>query len=190
MEFDDLKAKWRELDGRLADTDRKTDLLAAEVAAGKITPAKERVARETKRGIFLLIILPALCAGIFRHGETKPGVAVIVFFALFIGVMLVRQVVLLRMLAQIDPGVQSVRETCAAVLRFRTAFLAGVGVGVVLAVPLLVLLGVFMGSQGSPYMLYGFLAGLIVGIPIGVRIFLRMIGDINRMRTALRDVAD
>lgn len=71
------------------------------------------------------------------------------------------------------------RETCAAVLRFRTCFLWGVGAGIVLGVPLLISLGFYVGSLTSPYVFYGFVAGLIVGLPLSVRIFLRMMGDIN-----------
>ena len=94
---------------------------------------------------------------------------------------------LLVLLARIEPGAGTVRETCAAVLRFRTCFLWGVGAGIVLGVPLLILLGFYVGSLTSPYVFYGFVAGLIVGLPLGVRIFLRMMGDINALRAALRE---
>ena len=94
---------------------------------------------------------------------------------------------LLVLLARIEPGNRTVRETCAAVLRFRTCFLWGVGAGIALGVPLLILLGFYMGSLTSPYVFYGFVAGLIVGLPLGVRIFLRMMGDINALRAALRE---
>lgn len=56
-----------------------------------------------------------------------------------------------------------------------------------LGVPLLILLGFYVGSLTSPYVFYGFVAGLIVGLPLGVRIFLRMMGDINALRAALRE---
>ena len=97
---------------------------------------------------------------------------------------------LLVLLARIEPGAGTVRETCAAVLRFRTCFLWGVGAGIVLGVPLLISLGFYVGSLTSPYVFYGFVAGLIVGLPLSVRIFLRMMGDINALRAALRDVEE
>ena len=45
MELDELKTKWHELDGRLSCADTKIDRLTAEVSAGKITSAKQRLAR-------------------------------------------------------------------------------------------------------------------------------------------------
>ena len=60
MELDELKTKWHELDGRLSCADTKIDRLTAEVSAGKITSAKQRLARTIRLGIFLLAALP-LC---------------------------------------------------------------------------------------------------------------------------------
>lgn len=174
MELDELKTKWHELDGRLSCADTKIDRLTAEVSAGKITSAKQRLARTIRLGIFLLAALPLCFANLFRTGEADPGTAVKATLALFIFAMLARQIALLVLLARIEPGNRTVRETCAAVLRFRTCFLWGVGAGIALGVPLLILLGVYMGSLTSPYVFYGFVAGLIVGLPLGVRIFLRM----------------
>ena len=177
MELDELKTKWHELDGRLSCADTKIDRLTAEVSAGKITSAKQRLARTIRLGIFLLAALPLCFANLFRTGEADPGTAVKATLALFI----------FAMLARIEPGNRTVRETCAAVLRFRTCFLWGVGAGIALGVPLLILLGFYMGNLTSPYVFYGFVAGLIVGLPLGVRIFLRMMGDINALRAALRE---
>ena len=180
MELDELKTKWHELDGRLSCADTKIDRLTAEVSAGKIISAKQRLARTIRLGIFLLAVLPLCFANISRTGEADPGTAVKATLALFI----------FAMLARIEPGAGTVRETCAAVLRFRTCFLWGVGAGIVLGVPLLISLGFYVGSLTSPYVFYGFVAGLIVGLPLSVRIFLRMMGDINALRAALRDVEE
>ena len=132
-------------------------------------------------------MLPLCFANISRTGEADPGTAVKATLALFIFAMLARQIALLVLLARIEPGAGTVRETCAAVLRFRTCFLWGVGAGIVLGVPLLISLGFYVGSLTSPYVFYGFVAGLIVGLPLSVRIFLRMMGDINALRAALRE---
>ena len=188
MELDELKTKWHELDGRLSCADTKIDRLTAEVSAGKIISAKQR--RTIRLGIFLLAVLPLCFANISRTGEADPGTAVKATLALFIFAMLARQIALLVLLARIEPGAGTVRETCAAVLRFRTCFLWGVGAGIVLGVPLLISLGFYVGSLTSPYVFYGFVAGLIVGLPLSVRIFLRMMGDINALRAALRDVEE
>ena len=139
MELDELKTKWHELDGRLSCADTKIDRLTAEVSAGKITSAKQRLARTIRLGIFLLAVLPLCFANIFRTGEADPGTAVKATLVLFIFAMLARQIALLVLLARIEPGAGTVRETCAAVLRFRTCFLWGVGAGIVLGVPLLIL---------------------------------------------------
>ena len=187
MELDELKTKWHELDGRLSCADTKIDRLTAEVSAGKIISAKQRLARTIRLGIFLLAVLPLCFANISRTGEADPGTAVQATLALFIFAMLARQIALLVLLARIEPGAGTVRETCAAVLRFRTCFLWGVGAGIVLGVPLLISLGFYVGSLTSPYVFYGFVAGLIVGLPLSVRIFLRMMGDINALRAALRE---
>ena len=182
MELDELKTKWHELDGRLSCADTKIDRLTAEVSAGKIISAKQRLARTIRLGIFLLAVLPLCFANISRTGEADLGTAV--------KATLARQIALLVLLARIEPGAGTVRETCAAVLRFRTCFLWGVGAGIVLGVPLLISLGFYVGSLTSPYVFYGFVAGLIVGLPLSVRIFLRMMGDINALRAALRDVEE
>lgn len=132
MELDELKTKWHELDGRLSCADTKIDRLTAEVSAGKITSAKQRLARTIRLGIFLLAALPLCFANLFRTGEADPGTAVKATLALFIFAMLARQIALLVLLARIEPGNRTVRETCAAVLRFRTCFLWGVGAGIAL----------------------------------------------------------
>ena len=183
MELDELKTKWHELDGRLSCADTKIDRLTAEVSAGKIISAKQRLARTIRLGIFLLAVLPLCFANISRTGEADLGTAVKATLALFIFAMLARQIALLVLLARIEPG-------AGAVLRFRTCFLWGVGAGIVLGVPLLISLGFYVGSLTSPYVFYGFVAGLIVGLPLSVRIFLRMMGDINALRAALRDVEE
>lgn len=190
MELEELKTKWRDLDGRLGRADEKIDRLTAEVTAGKMSSAKQRLTRLTRMGILLLVMLPFFLLNIFRHDGAGPDTAIVVLLALFVAAMLVRQVVLLSLLARIDPANQSVRETCAAVLRLRTCFIAGVGAGIVLAVPLLVALGIYMGRMTTPYAFYGFVAGLVIGLPLGVRIFLRMWGDINRLRMALQDAEE
>ena len=184
MELDELKTKWHELDGRLSCADTKIDRLTAEVSAGKIISAKQRLARTIRLGIFLLAVLPLCFANISRTGEADLGTAVKATLALFIFAMLARQIALLVLLARIEPGAGT------AVLRFRTCFLWGVGAGIVLGVPLLISLGFYVGSLTSPYVFYGFVAGLIVGLPLSVRIFLRMMGDINALRAALRDVEE
>lgn len=189
MELDDLKTKWRELDERLDDADVKIDRLTAEVAAGKFTSAKQRLARILRMQLFLVAVLPMLFMNIFRYGDNPDaGIAVKVLLALFIMAMLGRQVFLIITLSQIRPGTQSVREACAAVLRFRRWFLVGVVAGIALGAPFLIALGFYMSALTTPYMLYGFWAGLVVGIPLGVRIFLRMRNEINALRNALRDV--
>ena len=76
MELDELKTKWHELDGRLSCADTKIDRLTAEVSAGKITSAKQRLARTIRLGIFLLAVLPLCFANISRTGEADPGTAV------------------------------------------------------------------------------------------------------------------
>ena len=104
MELDELKTKWHELDGRLSCADTKIDRLTAEVSAGKITSAKQRLARTIRLGIFLLAVLPLCFANISRTGEADPGTAVKATLALFIFAMLARQIALLVLLARIEPG--------------------------------------------------------------------------------------
>jgi len=101
MELDELKTKWHELDGRpVVVPDTKIDRLTAEVSAGKITSAKQRLARTIRLGIFLLAVLPLCFANIFRTGEADPGTAVKATLVLFIFAMLARQIALLVLLAR------------------------------------------------------------------------------------------
>ena len=111
MELDELKTKWHELDGRLSCADTKIDRLTAEVSAGKITSAKQRLARTIRLGIFLLAVLPLCFANIFRTGEADPGTAVKATLVLFIFAMLARQIALLVLLARIEPGVPARRAS-------------------------------------------------------------------------------
>ena len=110
MELDELKTKWHELDGRLSCADTKIDRLTAEVSAGKITSAKQRLARTIRLGIFLLAVLPLCFANISRTGEADPGTAVKATLALFIFAMLARQIALLVLLARIEPGARNLRR--------------------------------------------------------------------------------
>lgn len=189
MELDELKTKWHELDGRLDCADVKIDRLTARVAAGKITSAKQRLARMLRMQLFLLAMLPLLFSGILRSdGNAGSDVAVQVLLGLFVMAMLGRQVFLIVRLARIDPVKQSVLEACAAVVRFRSCFLAGVVIGIALGVPFLVAFGIYVGRFTTPYVLYGFWTGLTVGVPLGVRVFLRMRREIDVLREALHDV--
>ena len=187
MELDDLKTNWRDLDGRLAGANEKIDRLTARVTAGKVVSAKQRLRRTILLGLAMLSALPMCLLNISRNAPVEPGVAVKVLLALFIMVMLGRQVFLMILLARIDPARQSVYDACVAVLRFRMCFFVGVGIGVAVAVPLLVALGIYCSRLDAPYILYGYVSGLVVGIPLGVRIFLRKLSDINDMRAALQN---
>ena len=188
MELDDLKNKWRELGDRLDCADVKIDRLTAEVAAGKFIPAKQRLARMLRMQLLLLAFLPLPFSNILRYADNAGSdIAVQVLLGLFILAMLGRQVFLIVRLAGIDPVKQSVREACAAVVRFRSCFLVGVVIGIALGVPFLVAFGIYASKFTTPYVLYGFWAGLAVGVPLGVRIFLRMRSEINALRAALQD---
>ena len=188
MELDDLKNKWRELDGRLDCADVKIDRLTAEVAAGKFIPAKQRLARMLRMQLLLLAFLPLPFSNILRYADNAGSdIAVQVLLGLFILAMLGRQVFLIVRLAGIDPVKQSVRDACAAVVRFRSCFLVGVGIGIVLGVPFIVAFGIYASKFTTPYVLYGFWVGLAVGVPLGVRVFLRMRNEINALRAALQD---
>jgi uncharacterized membrane protein (Fun14 family) len=101
--------------------------------------------------------------------------------------MVVQQLVLLYMLSRIEPARLSFRESCVAVLRFRTWFLIGVAVGVITAAPALGMLGFYMSRMTEPYLFYGFIVGLVIGLPIGVVVFLRHMREINTLRSALQD---
>ena len=74
MELDELKTKWHELDGRLSCADTKIDRLTAEVSAGKITSAKQRLARTIRLGIFLLAALPLALSAKTVFASTRTDV--------------------------------------------------------------------------------------------------------------------
>ncbi len=190
MELDELKTKWRELDERLDRTEAKMRSMAAEITAGRLTSAKQRLTRTFRITAVLPLLLPGCFMWIFRLLGADPGIAVHVLLGLFFVAILVRQIILLRMLSKIDPGTMSVRDACAAVLRLRKVFLGGVIAGAVLAVPLLIALGIFFSTFVQSSLLYGFASGLIAGALVGVKVFLRISGEINAMRDALRDTGD
>lgn len=188
MELDDLKTKWRELDERLGRTDVKIDKLAAEVAGGKFISARQQLIRINRIGIFLLMCMPLWMGHISScTSATSLGISLNVLGAFFIFAMLIRQIILLVLLRRINPERQSVREVCAAVLRFRRCFFAGVVIGIGLGVPFLVLIGIRANEMSGPYTFYGFVTGLIIGLPLGIRIFIRVLREIRTLRTALQD---
>ena len=139
MELDELKTKWHELDGRLSCADTKIDRLTAEVSAGKITSAKQRLARTIRLGIFLLAVLPLCFANISRTGEADPGTAVKATLALFIFAMLARQIALLVLLAR-APALEGF------------LFAVALGYGVMLMLDVWRLCRYFPDRQGSPWL--------------------------------------
>lgn len=187
MELDDLKTRWHELDKHLEKTGVQTDRLAAEVISGKFTSAKQRLVRITRLGIFILMTLPLSLMNILHTHGTSLGATALILSAFFILTMLIRQIVLLVLLGQIKPEKQSVRETCAAVLKFRRWFLIGVVIGIGAGVPLLVILGIEVNQMTTPYVLYGFITGLLIGLPLAIRIFRRIQGEIDVLRRTLQD---
>lgn len=188
MELDDLKTKWSQLDERLEKIDNKVDQLAADIVGGKFISARQRLFCINRLGILLLICMPLWIERISSSvPETSLGISLNVVGAFFIFAMLARQIILLVLLRRINPEKQSVRELCAAVLRFRRCFFAGVIIGLGLGVPFLILIGIQTSEMSSPYTFYGFVAGLVIGLPLGIRIFMRVLREIRLLRTALQD---
>lgn len=186
MELDDLKTSWRDLDERLARTDARIDRLAASVTARKATSSLEWLRRRTTLFLLLVGLLPMGYAQMFRQLDEGPTTAASVCMGLFVCAMLFRQVFLLVLLSRIRPERQSVRELCRAVLHWRRCFLWGVVAGVVLAVPLFVsLYALFADLPQSDYLLWSFFAGLALGSAIGLRVFFRMLREIDDLRDAL-----
>lgn len=184
MELEDLKSQWRELDRRMAGADAKIERLTAHLTAGKCTTSLQRLKRMHRLALAILALLP-FCY--IRMGGASFGLATHALLIVFIGAMAIMQVVLLTLLGKIDVATQSTAEVCAAVIRYRKGYLAGVMAGVTLAAALFVFLGIAVKNQASPYVLYGLGAGLIVGLPLGTRIFLRAMEQIAALQASLRD---
>lgn len=186
MELDDLKTSWRALDERLARTDARIDRLAACVAAGKVTSSLEWLRRRTRLFLLLVSLLPLGFVHLIRLSGKEPDTATSVCMGIFVCAMLFRQVFLLVLLERIRPERQSVSALCRAVLHFRRCFLWGVVAGVVLAVPLFVsLFRLFTDLPESDYMPWSFLVGLTLGVAIGLRVFFRMLREVNALHDAL-----
>lgn len=186
MELDDLKTSWRALDERLARTDARIDRLAACVAAGKVTSSLEWLRRRTRLFLLLVSLLPLGFVHLIRLSGKEPDTATSVCMGIFVCAMLFRQVFLLVLLERIHPERQSVSALCRAVLHFRRCFLWGVVAGVVLAMPLFVsLFSLLTDLPESDYMLWSFLTGLTLGVAIGLRVFFRMLREVNALHDAL-----
>lgn len=186
MELDDLKTSWRDLDERLARTDARIDRLAASVTARKASSSLDWLRRRTTLFLLLVGLLPMGYAQLFRQLDESPTTAASVCMGFFVCAMLFRQVFLLVLLGRIRPERQSVRELCRAVLHWRRCFLWGVVAGAVLAVPLFVsLYALFADLPQGDYLLWSFFAGLTLGIGIGLRVFFRMLREIDDLRDAL-----
>lgn len=188
MEFDDLKSSWRDLDARFSRADARIDRLAASIAAGKVASSLEWLRRRTFLFLLLLASLPFGFASLFRRFPESPSTALYVALGLFVCAMLARQLVLLVLLGRIRPERQSVRDLCCAVLRLRRCFLWGVAAGLVLAVPLVVSFGCWLAPMADARpLLWGFAGGLIAGCAIGLRVFLRMLREIDSLQTAVEE---
>lgn len=188
MELEELKTAWRALDMRVGELDERMAGMAAAVARERFASAAARLRRRLRLMMAVCCLLPSNLWMLLRRGAERPDDWLMLSLGIFVAVVLVRQLLLLDRLRRIDPLRQTVREACAAAVRFRRCFLGGVAVGVCLAVPVLIGLGLCMMRQGDAYMFYGFVAGLAIGLPVGVCVYRSMRRDVDALQEALDDL--
>ncbi len=194
MELNDLQNQWQALDARLSRVETKLNVMTTNVVSGNFTSSKAWLQRRFRMDL-VAVACGLLLFALLLHRLPQPGwsaadrIVATVLFALF-GLLIVfgfvKALILRRSLEYIDTRQMSVRDLCAAVLRFRRLFLAFAMVGLTLGVPIAVLFGYYIGRMTTPYMFYGFLTGVVIGLPLGVRRCMRTIREINALRAAVQ----
>lgn len=92
------------------------------------------------------------------------------------------------LLDKIDCNRMAVREVCLAEARFRLSFKVGIGISVLLAIPMLTGMLWDMNRFGDPYLMAGVWTGLAVGLMLGLRLFFKAWRGVKELREAIDDL--
>ena len=188
MELENLRDSWHSArDAALSEqTEENLKKITARVAAGKIRSSTERLRRRWRLTIVPIGLLP-VWTGPLQLSGIRPAISCWIVFCLFVASALTHLVYFLWLLDRCDPVVCTMREISETVVRLRRSFLRSRVIHLSMAALLLVLIY----RQLQPFheaWAYGFWFGLAVGLPIGIHLFLRILGDINVLARAVREL--
>ena len=191
MELENLRDSWRTAsDAALSEqTAENLKKITARVAAGKIQSSTERLRRRWRLTIIPIALLPAIWITPMQSGDPQLRPLCWGVLCLFITSALSHLVYFLWLLDRCDPLEHSVRAAAEAVVRLRRIFLRSEVIHILLAVVLLAI--VYRQQQTIPFheaWVYGFWTGIALGLPIGIRLFLRILSDIDVLAKAVKDL--
>ena len=191
MELENLRESWLSAsDAALSEqTAEKLKKITARVAAGKIRSSTERLRRRWRLTLIPIALLPAIWMGPLQPGGIRSALGCWIVLCLFVASALTHLVYFLWLLDRCDPLEHSVRAAAEAVVRLRRAFLRSEAIHLPMAALLLAI--VYRQQQTQPFheaWVYGFWFGLAIGLPIGIRLFLRILGDLDRLAQAVREL--
>ena len=192
MELENLRDSWRAaneagapLCGRSEDDLQR---IAARVAAGNVHTSVQRLLLRWRLCSIVLVLLPVQLLPQLQGGVAAIRYAAWGLLGIFVAAACTRIFRLQHLVRRIDPATRSLRDTCTAVVRLRRCFLRGVAVNTTLAVLLLGTIALHQWQLHRAHWLYGFGLGLCIGIPLGIRLFFRMLQELELLSDALRNL--
>ena len=185
MELEDLKKNWAAMTEGLARLEIENRKQLHRTVDGKVKQMRQRL---LLRLTFVVFLLPLLLWNVVRHTQYNFSIQTWVMVLLFVVVIGIRQFTWMYLLGKIDCNRMVVHEVCLAEARFRLSFKVGIGVSVLLAIPMLAGMLWDMSHFGDPYILAGAWMGLAVGLILGLRLFLRAWNGVRDRRGAIADL--
>lgn len=191
MELENLRDSWRAAnDATLPEqTEQQLKKIAGRVTAGRMQSSIERLRRRWRLGLLLIAVMPVVWISPMLEGD--PPLRTLCWGALciFLASAMTHILWLLRILERCDPLDHSVRTISEAVVRLRRTFLRNAAIHLPM---MILLLWIFYRQHLSlPFheaWAYGFWTGIALGLPIGIRLFLRILSDIDLLAKAVREL--
>lgn len=185
MELEDLKNNWAAMTERLDRLEIENRKQLHKAVDSKVRQMRQRL---LLRLTFVVFLLPLFLWNIMRHAEYNFSIQTWVMVCLFVVAIGIRQFIWMYLLDKIDCNRMAVREVCLAEARFRLSFKVGIGISVLLAIPMLTGMLWDMNRFGDPYLMAGAWTGLAVGLMLGLRLFFKAWRGVKELREAIDDL--
>ncbi|MDE6347387.1 MAG: hypothetical protein K2L60_01650 [Bacteroides sp.] len=185
MELENLKKNWNIMEERLGRLEIENRKLLHRAVDSKVKQMRQRL---LLRLTFIVFLLPMLLWQITRQNEFEFSPLTWGLVSLFLVTILIRQCTWAYLLNRIDCNRMAVREVCLAEARFRQSFKVGIGVSVLLAIPMLAGMLWDINHLGDPYILAGAWTGLAVGVILGLRLFFKAWNGVKELQEAIADL--
>lgn len=181
MTLDELKQNWERIEVKADSLDESIRDIERKVNANKVSTIRDRVRRSTLRLGFLALVSPVVFVPLWTMSHTLLIAATVFFF-----IMASLDFILASRLADIDYCTMTTAQALQATIdaeRLRQKFKVA---GIIMAVPLLLLMGYTFYQTGEPIIMYGCLTGAVTGGIIG----LMLNAHFNRLFKAMKKELD